>query len=208
MKTNFVNYISVVSVLCFTLLLSFLLLLCPASANDFEVGTQFGISRLVPDEDSDFNITQTHLPSSFMYIGSSPTSLYFTWYPSRQFAIGPEFSYGRMSVTEEYSDHSETTGITSIYLGGRVAFFIMDGRESSLYLLGRVSQTLLSGNDDYFFDEDATLTSFGMGVGYQWRIGSSFVLRTEAQFQRVLVDEENATEYALVVGIGSRFGGN
>lgn len=207
MKTNFVNHINVATVLCFTLLLSCLLPIHHAVADEYEVGTQFGLSRLVPDEDSDFNLTITHLPTSFMYVGASPTSLYYTWYPSKYFSLGPEFSYGRLSVTETYSDESDTTGITAIYLGGRVAFFFMDSAASSPYLLGRVSQTILNGNDEYFFDDDEILTSFGLGVGYQWRIGSSFALRTEAQFQRVYVAEEFATEYALVIGIGSRFGG-
>ena len=65
---------------------------------------------------------------------------------------------------------------------------------------------MFSGEESFFFDEGQTLTSFGIGIGYQWRIGYAFVLRTEVQYQRVLVEEENANEFSLVIGIGTRFG--
>ena len=50
------------------------------------------------------------------------------------------------------------------------------------------------------------ITSFGFGLGYQWRIGPAFVLRTEAQYRRMFVEDENVNEYTLTIGIGTRFG--
>ncbi len=206
MKTlvvNRINLVSILTIFCFTLLASFVGPMHPALATEFEVGTQFGISRLGPDEDDSSSITFTHIPTSFMYFGSSPTSLYVTWFPGTQFAIGPEFSFGRMS----FSDETETSDITSIYLGGRTAFFLRSHAVSTPYLLGRMSHTIISDEDTFLFG-DETMTSFGLGLGYQWRIGTAFVLRTEAQFQRVLVEDDNANEYSLIIGIGTRFGKN
>lgn len=198
----------------FILLTSFVLAIVPTFATDFEFGTQFGISRLVPDDnDSDYSssITYAQIPSSLLYLGSSPTALYATWFPSNQFAIGPEFGIGRISVSfsDEYWDEEESETLTTLHLGGRVAYFLQSHAVSTPYLLGRASATIFSGGEGAFlFDEEQTMTSVGIGLGYQWRIGQAFVLRTEAQYQRVFIEDEDedANEFSLIIGIGTRFG--
>ena len=214
MKTLVVNQKNIVTslpILGFVLLASLLLAIVPALANEFEVGTRFGISHLAPDTDEDSfftSITYTNIPSAPAYIGSAPTALYATWFPSKQFAIGPEFSLGRMSVSAEYWGESDTESITTFYLGGRAAYFLLSHAVSSPYLLGRVSVTILSGEDAFLFDEGTTLTSGGIGLGYQWRIGPAFIFRAEGQYQRLLVPDEDddANEFSLIFGIGTRFG--
>ena len=210
MKTLVVNQKNIginLPILGFVLLASLLLTIVPALATtEFEVGTQFGISHLIPDgDDSTTSITYTRLPSgTFLDIGSSPTSLYATWFPNQQFGIGPEFSLGRVSVSGE----GEDAGITSFHLGGRAAFFPLTHLRSSPYVLGRVSTTIFSGDDIFFFNDTQTLTSFGIGLGYQWRIGDAFVFRAEGQYQRLFMsnEDDDANEFSLILGIGTRFG--
>ena len=197
------EFVSSLLFLSFVIVVSVMLSTVPASATEFEVGTQFGISHIVPDYDDSSSITFTQIPSSIVFLGSSPTSLYATWYLGEQFAIGPEFSLGRMSISDEYS----TESITSLYLGGRAAFFLGSHTESTPYILGRVSQTTVDDGLS-LFGADENLFSFGLGVGYQWRIRSAFVLRTEAQYQRVLVEDDNANEFSFIIGMGTRFGSN
>ena len=213
MKTLVVNQKkigTILPILGFVFLASLVLATVPASANEFEIGTQFGISHLRPEGDDSTSITYTRLPSGtfLLDIGSSPTSLYATWFPNKQFAIGPEFSFGRMSVSAEYGGESETESITTLHLGGRASYFLTSHAVSSPYVLGRVSHTIFSGSESFFFDDDQTLTSFGGGFGYQWRIGPSFVLRAEGQYQRLLIsdEEDDANEFSLTIGIGTRFG--
>lgn len=178
----------------------------PTFAADFEFGTQFGISRLVPDEDdSTVTLTYMQFPSAIMNFGTTPTLLYATWFPSKMFAIGPEFSYGRISLTEEYWGEDDVTNLTSLYMGGRVALYFLGHSTSSPYLFGRISQTILNGDDTFIFESDETLSSIGLGIGYQWRIGASIVLRAEGHYHRVFVDEENANEYSLTFRFGNRF---
>ena len=209
MKTLVVNQKNIgtsLPILGFVLLASLLLATVPTLANEFEVGTQFGISHIIPEgDDSTTSITYTRLPSgTFLDTGSSPTSLYATWFPSQQFGIGPEFSFGRFSVSGE----GEDAGITSFHLGGRTAFFPLSHLQSSPYVLGRVSTTIFSGDDLFFLDEVETLISFGIGLGYQWRIGDAFVFRAEGQYQRLLLsnEDDDANEFSLIFGIGTRFG--
>ena len=201
------EFVSRLLFLSFVIVVSVMLSTVPASATEFEVGTQFGISHIVPDDDDSSSITFTQIPSSIVFLGSSPTSLYATWYLGEQFAIGPEFSLGRMSISNEYSGETETESITSLYLGGRAAFFLGSHTESTPYILGRVSQTTVDDGLS-LFGADENLFSFGLGVGYQWRIRSAFVLRVEAQYQRVLVEDDNANEFSFIIGIGTRFGSN
>lgn len=214
MKTLVVNQKNIgtsLPILGFVLLASLVLAIAPAlGTTEFEVGTQFGISHLIPDgDDSTTSITYTHIPSAPVYIGSAPTSLYATWFPNKQFAIGPEFSFGRMSISEEYWGEEETESITTLHLGGRAAFFPLSHLESSPYVLGRVSTTILSGDAISFSGNEVGIwTSFGIGLGYQWRIGDAFVFRAEGQYQRLfLLDEEDGiNEFSLIFGIATRFG--
>ena len=213
MKTLVVNQKNIgtsLPILGFVLFTSLVLATVPALGNtDFEVGTQFGISHIIPAGDDSTTITYTRLPSgTFLDTGSSPTALYATWFPSQQFGIGPEFSLGRFSVSGEDSwGEREDAGITSFHLGGRAAYFPLSYLQSSPYVLGRVSTTIFSGDDILFFDDIETLTSFGIGFGYQWRIGAAFVFRAEVQYQRLLLpDDDDANEFSLIFGIGTRFG--
>ena len=110
-------------------LTSLVLTIVPTFATEFEIGTGFGISHLVTDADDDsisISITNANIPSATAYVGSSPTALYATWFPSKQFAIGPEFSFGRISVSidDEFWEDEETGSTTTLYLGGRAAYFL------------------------------------------------------------------------------------
>ncbi|MDE0682966.1 MAG: hypothetical protein OXI63_08645 [Candidatus Poribacteria bacterium] len=208
MKTLAVKKNKTVSLL--TIFAFLVLATVPAlGTTEFEIGTRFGISHLAPDTDDSFStstsITFTSIPSAIAHIGSSPPALYATWFPSKQLAIGPEFSLGRMSISEKYEflGESETVSesITTLYLGGQAAYFLQSHAVSNPYVLGRGSATILRSRG-----EDETITSIGIGLGYQWRIRAAFVLRAEAQYQRVLVSDENANEFSLTIGIGTRFG--
>ena len=170
------------------------------SAPEVEIGTLFGLShRLVESDSGIATATLTHigvpaaLPPvrvgfSFPYI----PSLYLLWFPSEKLAIGPEFSFGRSS--------SNGDGITSLYLGGRSAFFLQSNSMSSPYIMGHGA--LL------FIDSDAeseTDFSAGAGLGYQWRLGSALVLRAEGQYRRWFNEEIN--DLSLIIGLGTRLGG-
>ena len=172
--------------------------------------SEHNLGHLIPGgDDPTTSFTYTRLPSgTFLDIGSSPTSLYATWFLNKQFAIGPEFSFGRISVSQAYwEEEEETESITTLYLGGRAAFFLQSHLESSPYVLGRVSQTIFIDEDASFVDEGSALTGFGIGLGYQWRIGTAFVFRAEGQYQRLFLSQaDDANEFSLTFGIGTRFG--
>ena len=103
----------------FAFLVSLVLPTIPALATDFEIGTQFGFSHFMPvDDDDDCTLTFIGMPSSVLDPGHLPTSLYATWFPSKQFAFGPEFKFGRMSVSSEVFGERETESVTFVSLGG------------------------------------------------------------------------------------------
>ena len=210
MKTLVVNKNKIVSILTMFALL--VLATVPAMATEFEIGTQFGISRLSPSGDDALfttSLSYARLPSgTFLDIGSTPTSLYVTWFPNKRFAIGPEFSFGRTSVSVTFLDETETESIIKLHLGGRAAFFLSSHSASSPYVLARFSQTTIIGEESHSFDEAESLRSFGGGVGYQWRIGSASTLRAEGLYQRLLIadEDDSINEFSLRIGIGTRFG--
>ena len=215
MKTPVLNWkhlVSNLTIFGFTVLISLVLPVMPALAIEFEIGTQFGISHLVPDDDEDdfsTSLTYTRFPSgTFLDIGGSPTSLYAMLFPAEKFAIGPEFSFGRMSISEEYGGEKESESITTLHLGGRAAFFFLNHSVSSPYIFGRVSHTIFNGGESFFFNDEEALTGFGGGVGYQWRIGAAFVLRAEGQYQRLSISDadEAVNEFSFIIGLGTRFG--
>ena len=50
---------------------------------------------------------------------------------------------------------------------------------------------------------------FRMGFGISHRVPdaeSAFVLKAEGQYQRVLIEDENANEFSFIIGFGTRFG--
>ena len=224
MKTLLVNRKNVASllpILGFVTFISWIFPIVPTSAIDFEIGTQFGISHLVPDIDDDYaaSLTYTRVPSgSFFDISATPPSIYATWFLGQHFAIGPEFSFGNTVLHEDSGDfgdswEEENTNITSLYFGGRAAYFLRNHTMSGPYVLARVSMARFHGEGDLFIDGSTTLTSFGGGLGYQWRIGQAFVLRTEGQYQRVSLSfdddfngDETANEFSFIIGLGTRFG--
>ena len=225
MKTPVLNWkhlVSSLTILGFTVLIFLVLLAVPTSAADFEIGTQFGLSHLVPSVDDDYSVsvTYTRVPSgAFFDISSTPTSIYATWFLGKHVAIGPEFSFGSTSFsdnTEDFEDASgaENPNITSLYLGGRVAYFLRNHTMSSPYVLGRVSTATFGGTAPLFLDGNVTVIGFGAGLGYQWRIGQAFVLRTEGQYHRMSMsleddfssENETANEFSFIIGLGTRFG--
>ena len=219
MKTPLVNRKNVVSIpliLGFVILVSLIFPIVPTSAIDFEIGTQFGISHLAPNVDDDYatSLTYTRVPSgAFFDISSTPTSIYATWFLGKHFAIGQEFSFGSTVFHEEGSWEAENTNVTSLYVGGRAAYFLHKHTMSSPYVLARVYMATFHGEGPLFIDGSTTVTSFGVGLGYQWRIGQAFVLRIEGQYQRVSLSfeddfngDETANEFSFIIGIGTRFG--
>ena len=167
-----------------------------APATGVEFGTLFGLS---------------HSPSNEVTIIGSPStpilswapgipSLYVSWFPSEQLAIGPEFSFGVASDGE--------VSLTELYLGGRGAFFLRSNAVSGPYLLvnGSLQDLYVDGGSDTYFAAEA-------GLGYQWRVGPAFVLRAEGRYRRLFHDEEfplienGDSGFALLIGLGTRFGG-
>ena len=183
----------------------------PVMAIDFEIGTQFGSTLFILDNGG-YNtaIAYTRLPAgAFVDVSTTPTALYATGFFGEHFALGTAFSLGDVSVYDESWDADDISSITTLHLAGRAAFFPLSYAAAvSPYVFGRISPNILGGGDNFFFDDDElSMISIGGGGGVQWRIGSAFVLRTEAQYQRVFVEDadEGANEFSLIIGIGTRF---
>ena len=204
MKTLFVRKNNTVSTLTIFSFAFLILTSLPATATDFEFGTQFGISHIIASDDYDNteSFTFTQIPGGLIS-GFSLPSLYATWFPNESIAIGPEFSFSNFSVDEDGN-------ISTLYLGGRASYFLNSYSESTPYILGRFSLYTVSLGELIFSEDDAgILANIGIGFGYQWRIGPAFVLRTEAQYQRILPFEDDpvtGNEFSLIIGIGTRFG--
>ena len=205
MKTLVVNgkkFASRLLILSFVIVVSVMFSTVPALATEFEFGTQFGISHIIArnDEYSDTtSLTLTHIPGGPIS-GFSLPSLYATWFPNKNFAVGPEFRFGR-------GTYDGNDSITSLYFGGRIAYILDSHSKSAPYIFGRSS--ILA---EYLYSDVELAVNIGGGIGYQWRIGPAFVLRTEAQYQRVLLQTEhdtgtaNVSEFSFIIGIGTRFG--
>lgn len=195
------NVLSILTLILFTSL--------PAFATGIDIGTQFGISHIVPEDERDTTTyTFTRLPSGSLFdIGSPPTSLYAMLYPHKHIGIGPEFSYGVTSISISYEQfEGNIDRLSTLHLGAKLALYLMDYRLSSPYLNGRISRTSYSGDSDNFFisDESEHITGIGIGAGYQFVIKPAFVLRLEAQMNRLVIDDENAIGYGLMISIGTR----
>ena len=205
MKTLVVNRNKIVSILA---MFAFLVLAtAPALANEFEFGTQFGVSHLVPETDyGSSSVTLLRVPSGD--IGSALSSPYLTWFPNKQFAVRPEFSLTMLRLSQSYTtffggaeeDHS--TVITP-HLGCRFEFYLSSYEVSNPY-------GLIWGSTTAIFDEDDDYATqrLGVGVGYQWRIGDNYVLRAEGKYLRAFAEDENVNGFTFVIGIGARFGSN
>ena len=170
-----------------------------APATGVEIGTLFGLSRF-----SQGPTTIIGVPGSLLPLQGIP-SLYISWFPSEQLAIGPEFSFGVLNIDYDGFDESVSSSVSSLYLGGRGAFFLKSNAESSPYLL--VNGALLA-----ISDKSNSHHSFaaGAGLGHQWRLGPAFVLRMEGRYRRwsAETDELNfENEFSLLLGLGIRLGG-
>ncbi len=140
------------------------------------------------DSDGD-GITMIGAPGGFITGIFGTPSLYVSWFPSEKLTIGPEFNFGRIAVDGD--------GITSIYLGGRGAFFPNSNAIPGVYILGQSALIVLS--DEYDSETDF---SAGAGLGYQWRLGPAFVLRAEGRDRLWFEDEVN--DFSLLLGLGTR----
>ena len=154
-----------------------------------EIGTLFGLTHHSSDGEG----------ATIIGVPSSPTlgipgipSLYISWFPVADISIGSEFSAGRTS--------GDIYGITSIYFGGRGAFFPLGSETSGLYLLGHGAVR------HFAIRERDSVTDFaaGGGLGYQWRLGPAFVLRSEGRYRRWFDDGVN--NFSLLLGLGARSG--
>ena len=158
------------------------------SATGIEIGTLFGLSHLFSNGEGITTIGVPRAPVEFF--GNS--SLYVSWFPNEQLAIGPEFSFGRFSLDGD--------GITSLYLGGRGAFFLQSNAMSSPYILGHGALLVINDSD---FESESDF-SIGAGLGYQWRLGSALVLRAEGRYQYWFDVEVN--DFSFLLGLGTRAG--
>ena len=158
-----------------------------------EIGTLFGLTHLrVISEDpfgDDDGVTLIGVPGHPISLGDQ--TLYVSWFPSEQLAIRPEFNLS------QFSDKVES--FTLLYLGGQGAFFPKSNATSGLYILGRGGLLTVSADGS-----PGAFLSVGAGLGYQWHLGSAFVLRTEARYQRWLGVGGNGL--SLVIGLGTRVG--
>lgn len=162
-------------------------------SGEIEIGTLFGVSH------GDDEITTVQVPSAFWGEERSIaplTALYLSWFPGEYLAIGPEINLGRTSADEGRSHNA----ITNLSLAFRAAFFSRPSSRSGVYFLGHSALFWRNWNGG----DEANIAS-GLGLGYQWRIGPSFVLRVEGQYRRWFDPGKNV--FALVFGLGSRLGG-
>ena len=162
-------------------------------ATGVELGTLFGLHYL------DDEATSIAVPTAPLFSFFGIPALYVSWFPGEHLAIGPEFSFGRSSLSGD--------DFTSLYLGGRGAFFLQSNAVSGPYLLGKGALVVLES------DIDADAVFFvGAGLGYQWRVGPAFVLRTEGQYQRGFdsldaLFDDGSNNFLFLLGLGTRLGG-
>ncbi len=159
------------------------------AAAGIEIGTLFGLTHHSSNGEG---ATIIGLPSSPTLGIPGIPSLYISWFPVADISIGSEFSAGRTS--------GDKYGITSIYFGGRGTFFPLGSETSGLYLLGHGAMRHFAIRER----ESVTDFSIGGGLGYQWRLGPAFVLRSEGRYRRWFDDGVN--EFSVLMGLGARPG--
>ncbi|MDE2742997.1 MAG: hypothetical protein OXI58_15495 [Gemmatimonadota bacterium] len=183
-----------------------------ASMSGVEIGTLFGLSRSPSNETIHIGVPST----ISTIVPPGIPSLYVSWFLSERLALGSEFSFGRFSVDDEGDDEDDDAhGFTTLYLGGRGAFFLQSNAVSGPYLLGNgaLMNLHLLGDEDDPYNVPHTYFSAGAGLGYQWRVGPAFVLRTEGRYRMWFLDEEfpliadGTNEFSLFIGLGTRLGG-
>lgn len=159
--------------------------------NMIEIGTLFGFFDL-----SDSRGTVIGLPGGG-FIGEliGFPSLYVLWFPDKKLSLGPELSLVRMS---------DNGSFTSLYFGGKVAVFPKSNAVSGGYMLGQVALRHMREEGLWFGYDSDTDFSMGAGLGYQWCIGSAFVLGTEGRYQRWF--EERFNVFSLLFKMSTRLG--
>ena len=155
-----------------------------------EIGTLFGLTHHSSDGEG---FTVIGLPSSPTLGIPGIPSLYVSWFPGGNIGVGPEFSIGRTA--------GDVYGIISLYVGGRGTFFPMGSAKSGLYLLCRGALRHIAIRERYSVTDFAA----GGGLGYQWRLGPTFVVRAEGRYRRWFDDAVN--DFSLLLGLGARIGG-
>lgn len=194
-------------ILSFVIVVSVMFSTVPVSVAEFEVGTQFGFTRLIPaDEYFSSSVSILQAPSGD--ISSAGASPYLTFFPNKHFAVSPAFNLARVTTTTSYTfwgeSESESDSASSLYLGSKFHFFLRGHAVSNPYLFGKASITTTFIEDR---DNESAL-HIGMGVGYQWHIAPVYFLRLEGQYHRVIHDDEHVNGFSVMMGIGVRFGGN
>ena len=174
------------------------------AATGIEIGTLFGLSVLADDDNS---MTVLGVPGGLSGTTGNP-SLYVLWFPNEQLAIGPEFGFGRFSMhlKEEYEEGE--LSVTFLYLGGRGTFFLQSNAMSGTYITGHGALSHFGFSSDLGWplggSESETNFSAGAGLGYQWRLGPDFLLRTEGRYRYWFDDEVN--DFSFLLGLGTRAG--
>ncbi len=174
-----------------------------APTQEVEIGTLFGLSRLSSDGGS---VTMIGVPvPPIIYFPSIVPSLSVSWFPSEKVTLGPEFSFGRISIDYGYDDDDDyDLSDTTFYLGCRSAFFPKSNSMPGPYMLG-LGAWAVTAHSGAPLDIGYSNYSAGFGLGYQWFQGTSFVLRSEGRYRRWFDPPIN--ELALIFGLGTRLGG-
>lgn len=206
-----------------------------APATGVEIGTLFGLSRFSAETSAETSYDREELTGKITLmgvpgglVGPFGPSLYVSWFPSEQLAIGPEFSFGRMSFEGEYEYEDKNDdyyddydradfNLSTLYLGCRGAFFPQSNAVSGPYLLANGALMGLYGefrSDDDKADGSEHIFTAGAGLGYQWRVGSAFVVKAEGRYRRWFAeldefDEFDAGlgEFSLTLSLGTRLSG-
>lgn len=180
-------------ILSFIIVVSVMFSTVSVSVAEFEVGTQFGITRLSPaDEDNSSNVLILQVPSG--EISGAGASPYLTFFPHKQLAISPAFNLQRIASTDWWGD---SNSVTALYFGSKFYYFFLGHAVSNPYLFGKGSIGII---------DDESILSAGIGAGYQWYIAPVYFFRLEGQYHRVLADDENTNVFSLMMGFGVRFG--
>ncbi len=204
-----------------------------APATGVEIGTLFGLSRFSYGTSVETSYDREEITGKMTLIGVPGgsvgvpwyPSLYISWFPSEQLAIGPEFSFWRMSLEGEYEyedkydDHFDDydraeVDLSTLYLGVRGAFSPQSNAVSGPYLLGNGALVGLYGEGRFEEDKEAGsehIFAAGAGLGYQWRVGPAFVVKAEGRYRRWFADfadfAGHLNEFSLTLSLGTRLSG-
>ena len=168
-----------------------------APVTGVEIGTLFGLSHF-PSSD----LTIIGIPEPLLFSSTLTPSLYVSWFPSERLSLSSEFSFGRSR-----DEHGVDT--SALYLGGQGAFFLRNNALSGPYTLG--NGALLGLYEMVPFEGYGSSFEHrfyvGVGLGYQWRVGPAFVLRTEGRYRTQIWSHRRSEDaFSLFLGLGTRLG--